>query len=369
MNQEFSLNNEILEFFRNKGINIGENGGLNSVKYFSDVYDELFSLYNGVGIRINRESKLLELTGKDVLDFLHRITTNSIVHLMKNELTKTIFTSEKGRIIAIADVFNFGENQWLKTEPYFKDRIIAWINRYIINDDVSISDISDNFTIIEIFGSQKKSFIYWLFNEQNLSITRNSLNKINQNDSEIIISYAEFSAESSFNLIVQNDNVLKLLNFIFDNKGPFDFNFIGQSAFESFRIEQGILKPDYEINDKFNPHELDLTYLIDSKKGCYIGQEVIARLETYDKVQKKITGLEFSGDFEMNDKNEIYDSYDEIAGYLTSKTYSYKLKRYIGLGVIRKKYLFSDTKLFLKLNDNRVIEVKLNNLPFIKAPR
>lgn len=368
---ESSLNNELTDLLKSKGYLSGDNGSISSVKYFSNIDDELFSLYNGVGVRINHSSVLIELIGKDCIDFLHRITTNSLLYLAKNELVKTIFTNEKGRIIGLAEVIKLEDNLWLKTDNYFKDKIIAWINRYVISDDVKISDTLNNYTLLDFYGPQKYSFIEWIFNSQNISLKSDVIQKINIEDYDVYLSLSdiEFSNYSSLNLIVHKNHLAKLLTFIFDNKGPFDFNLIGNSAFESYRIEQGILSSESELNDNFNPHELNLSELIDTKKGCYIGQEVLARLETYDKVQKKITGLEFSDDFALNGLNEVLDVNNEVAGYITSKTYSYKLKKHIGLGVIRKKYFSGNDELFYLTNQKNKIQITLHNLPFIKTKR
>ncbi len=369
---ESSLNTEIYDLLKSKGyLSDNNNANISSVKYFSNIDNELFSLYNGVGVRINHNSVIIELIGKDCKDFLHRITTNSILYLDKNKLVKTIFTNEKGRIIGLAEVINFEDHLWLKTDIYFKDKIIAWINRYVITDDVRVNDISDNYSLVDFYGPQRFSFIEWLFNSQNISLKPDTIQKIIIDDFNLYITQSSFEISnfSSLNLIVDKGHLGKLLNFIFDNKGPFDFNLIGNSAFESYRIEQGILMSEFELNDNFNPHELNLSELIDTKKGCYIGQEVLARLETYDKVQKKITGLEFSEDFTLSGIDEVFDKENEVAGYITSKTYSQKLKKHIGLGVIRKKYLSGNYELFYLTEQKNKIQITLHNLPFIKTIR
>lgn len=368
---ESQLNNQLIELIKRKGYQFGDNGSLASVKYFTNIDEELFSLYNGVGVVINHNSVVIELTGKDSLDFLHRITTNSILNLEKNKLVKTIFTNEKGRILGIADVISIGEKLILKTDKCFKDKIIAWINRYVISDDVSVKDISAEFTTLEFYGHQKNSFVEYLFNSQNIEVGNGHIQQTKFEDDDLFLSLNNLlpSNISQLSIDIKNHNLVPLFEFMFENKGPYDFNLIGQTAFESFRIEQGILKPENEINDNFNPHELNLSELIDTKKGCYIGQEVLARLETYDKVQKKLTGLVFSDDFQLGDERVITDERNEIAGYITSKTYSYKLKKIIGLGVLRMKYFTNESNLIYKDNNNNEIKVEIHELPFIKNNR
>ncbi len=94
----------------------------------------------------------------------------------------------------------------------------------------------------------------------------------------------------------------EVVKFMVENKGPFDFNLIGEKAYEVYRIEQGIPVAPNELNDNYNPHESKLLNAVSFRKGCYIGQEVIARLETYEKVQKYLVGVEFDEAID-NDKS------------------------------------------------------------------
>ena len=62
-----------------------------------------------------------------------------------------------------------------------------------------------------------------------------------------------------------------------------------------------------KLNSDFNPHEARLLNAVDFKKGCYIGQEVIARLDTYDKVQRYLFGVIFLKPVDQNDKYLLFD--------------------------------------------------------------
>lgn len=361
------INIELLKLIRKENKNYEVNT-YDSLKCFTNVNDEIFSLYNGVGIRVENSSSFLELSGNDCLDFLHRITTNSILKINEGSLVKTIFTNEKGRIVGIADVMKFENKIWLKTDEFFKEKIIAWINKYVISDDVNVKDISDEFTAINIYGPQRLTFAEWLLEIENLISESNLIKKISINNTELLILFRNDKLDSNcFSIVVNNSNIIDLIDYILEHKGPFNLNLIGSEAFESYRIEQGIPSPEKEINDQFNPHELYLSELIDTKKGCYIGQEVLARLETYDKVQKKITGFELTDNFELNSAIEIFSD-NEQAGFLTSKTYSYKLKKFIGLGLLKVKYFNSNSELYLINNENK-IKLITHNLPFIKTIR
>ena len=130
-----------------------------------------------------------------------------------------------------------------------------------------------------------------------------------------------------------------------------------------YRIEHGIPSGN-EINSNYNPHEARILNAVDFKKGCYIGQEVIARLDTYSKVQKYLSGIIFSNPIDQSEKFLLFDEAGNDAGIVTSTCYSLKLKNYIGLAYINRNYMQEETILFAKNDSGNSIEVSLKTLPF-----
>ena len=144
------------------------------------------------------------------------------------------------------------------------------------------------------------------------------------------------------------ENSIKLVDYMINNKGIFDFNLIGDDAYNCYRVIRGIPASPNELNDQFNPHEANLLDKISFSKGCYIGQEVIARLETYDKVQRNLKGISFDEPVNSDGQLMISDEKGTDAGIVTSISYSQKCGKYIGLAYIRKAFSENGTSLFVK---------------------
>ena len=117
--------------------------GLNNIPVLES---EMNSLYNGVGMRDISSSGVIELKGNDVLDFLHRISTNSVKNIIKGETAKTIFTTEKGRIIDTAVIINLDDYQLLVSSQEHHQKIMMWLQKYVISDDVKLSNINGKYT-------------------------------------------------------------------------------------------------------------------------------------------------------------------------------------------------------------------------------
>src|ERR1035437_4102058 len=337
------------DYFISLGYNVDQIDGKKTIKYFSSPETEIDSLYNGVGLVDLSANGIIELRGKDVLDFLHRITTNSLKDLPKEGIGKTIFTTEKGRIIDTATILNFDDYQILVCNSVNKMKIKNWFEKYIISDDVKVNDTPGKYILFQLVGPQADSFINLICGNYVNNIQPNNFKVINGEG--MMFFTAKFIDEKGnplYWVLADIQNGQKLISYLNTNQGIFDFNFIGEEAWNSYRIEQGIPTAPYEINDQYNPHEVNLLDRVSFTKGCYIGQEVIARLDTYDKVQKKLTGIVFPEPMENNGPLLLYnDAYLEV-GAVTSTAYSYKLKKHIGLGVVRKAFLGDDVHLIAK---------------------
>ena len=216
-------------------------------------------------------------------------------------------------------------------------------------------------------GPQSDSFITLICGNYVNNIQVNKFKVINGDDGMMFFT-AKFIDEKGnplYWVLADNQTGLKLISYLNNNKGIFDFNFIGQEAWNAYRIEQGIPIAPFEINDQYNPHEVNLLDMVSFTKGCYIGQEVIARLDTYDKVQKKLFGVIFPEPVDNNEQFQLFNDADLEVGSVTSSAYSYKLKKHIGLGVIRKAYLDDGVHLIAK-NASKSMTLILQNIPFNK---
>ena len=357
-----------LDYMESLGCKVEVSNGKKIVKNCNNIEDEVRSLYDGVGLRNISHYGIIELKGNDVINFLHRITTNSLEGVAKESIKATIFTTEKGRIIDIATLMNFDSHQLLICSSENKDKVISWINKYVITDDVTAIDSKNKYNLLELIGPQADSFITLLCGNIANNIKPNTFKILHTEGLLFFLAKIqdEFSGRMKFWIIADDDNARRITRFLIENKSFFDFNLVGEDAFNSFRIEMGIPAAPNELNDEYNPHEARLLSLVDFKKGCYIGQEVIARLDTYDKVQKYLMGVQFDNSDMGDNQLTLYDKEEKEAGKITSTVNSIKFKKYIGLAYIRREYVEEGTRLIARSEDGNDLEVTVKNLPFRK---
>ncbi|MCB0753295.1 MAG: hypothetical protein KDC52_17625, partial [Ignavibacteriae bacterium] len=148
----------VKSYFKNKFENItfSEDG---TVKIYSTVDQENNSVQYGVGIYNRSESAVIKLSGKDVLNFLQRITTNDVSKLEPFHYVTTLFTNEKGRLIDRTALIKF-EDDYFLVGSKFNDAVLArWIDKYVITEDVKIENYTNKFLILDIIGPQAESYL------------------------------------------------------------------------------------------------------------------------------------------------------------------------------------------------------------------
>jgi folate-binding protein YgfZ len=246
----------------------------------------------------------INLAGKDVLDFLHRMSTNDLRDLPDGGNRRTVLVNEKARIVDLVTVVRSGDAVSLIGSAGNARVLAQWLERFIIMEDVRITDELDNVGIPRLIGPGSPSVV-----EEGGRVPPTRAIR------------ADLGSIPAFLLTGETD-ISGLPE-------------IDEKTFETLRIEEGVPAFGTELTAEFNPLEGGLLDCISFSKGCYIGQEVIARLDTYKKLRKVLSAFEFPG-YEGNTLSPGRLLHGETdAGTVTSTAYSPAQEGWIGLGYRR----------------------------------
>ncbi|MCU7496936.1 MAG: aminomethyl transferase family protein [Ignavibacteria bacterium] len=355
----------MMEFFKSVYQNIVLNKTGDGISVYTGAKQEYEALTGGVALRDISNSGILELHGKDSLEYLHRISTNSLVGLPAQNSAATIFTNEKGRIIDRTRVVNLQDYLLISGSSVYANKLQSWINRYIIMEDISLKDGFGSYSFFELLGPQAESFLTLIFGSSADGLEFNVARKLEAEGVKInILKVIEFN-QKKFVLWGSVEEGFNLLKHIGSQESVFDFRVAGEEAYEVFRVIKGIPAAPNEINDTYNPYEANLIEDVSFKKGCYIGQEVIARLDTYDKVQKRMAGVIFDDKAEVSASCRLFYEGNE-AGRITTMARSFHLEKEIALCVLSRAYSQAGTKLTAVDENGKEYPVTVCNLPLRK---
>lgn len=235
----------------------------------------------------------LRAAGDDALDLLNRLSTNRVDNLPPAHGAPTILTTDRGRILDLLLVVNAGPYALLLTGPGSPPAVIAWLDKYTIMEDLTLTDITADTAQFTLCGPAAGQLIAAAGLAQPGSLDELepyaalTLEFAGQQAMLIRRPIADLPA---WDLLIGDNSAAPA---VWETLTAAGFIPIGPNAWDALMVSKGIPRSGRELGDDFNPLEAGLIGAIDFAKGCYIGQEVIARLDTYQKVQKQLALLRF----------------------------------------------------------------------------
>jgi folate-binding protein YgfZ len=300
----------------------------------------------------------LMLTGADALDLLQRLTTNNLSSLHEGQGNQTVLLTEKARIVDVALVVHRGADILLMLTREETDTVRQWLKKYIVMDDVRVRDTTASISALRVFGPQSALLLNDCTGTDNrenpyFAPIRRTLFGV---DCTIIKLHQFF--EMHYMILCSTEHKEQIIEGFRSIESIAEIN---QTEYDVLRVEAGVGVIGHEWTDEHNPLEAQLVGLVDFKKGCYIGQEVIARLDTYNKVKVRLMG--FSADHSIPVGGVFRDDSKDI-GVITSSVYSPSLGKHIALGYIRTGFANPGTDISLYHNEKQFL-VHIEKLPFV----
>jgi folate-binding protein YgfZ len=234
----------------------------------------------------------LRLAGRDRRDFLQRLSTNDFRKLAPGGGLLTVLCSATGRVIAPLIIYADDAVLWLRTPPSRAAALAADFNRLIFwNDEIEVSDESAGVVQFGLFGPAAAAFLAEL-----LGATVADLPPYAWRDGELagvpVSVHRGGDLEAAAWTIVAPVASADMLRTRLAQAAPQ----LTAGQVEVVRVERGIPAWGHELSDQVTPLEAGLRAAISDNKGCYTGQEVIARQLNYDKVTRRLVGLRLPAD-------------------------------------------------------------------------
>ena len=277
--------------------------------------------------------RIIVIKGADKLDLLHRISTNDLAGLAPGSSRGTIFISEKGRIIDYVRILVFDDCLWMLASPGKEELVMSWIEKYTIMEDVSVSLLAPSRTILTLFGPKSVSLCNSVYPSMASSPGHHCSGMFG--GIRVTVDYDDSFAFDQVDVFVLPSDVEPCQTRL--NEANPTVPVMTAEEYDCFRIVHGVPQNIVELSDLFNPYEVNLRQFISFTKGCYIGQEVIARLDTYDKIQKHLVALIFKEPLKIEGQAEIVIGSDK-AGWVTSVSAVPKRGTYPALAVLKREF-------------------------------
>jgi len=324
-----------------------------------DVEAEYRAANEDVAIHDSSHTGRVKATGADVLDLLHRISSNDVGSLQPGQGAPTVLITDKGRVLDLVTVLNTCGHILLLTSPQAQDTVIQWIDGYTIVDDIALEDVTSTTAMFSVLGPQAATVLGRAAGLKVEFFQPYQSTQATIVGMECYVVRRDLAGLPRFEVLMSGEHAEAIWQELV-GAGAVP---LGLEASEVLRVEAGSPAYGRELDEAYNPLETGLWGSISFTKGCYIGQEVVARLDTYQKVQRHLVSLGFSHGTPVRDGVKLALDGREV-GNVTSMVRMPPTGRTIGMGYVRNEASEPGTRLSLD-GDNEVwAEVEATILPF-----
>lgn len=311
------------------------------------------------------------LLGADRKKFLHGQVTNDVNGLQPGKGCYAALVSAKGKMQSDLFVYCLQDELLLDFEPGLTESVAQRLEKYIIADDVQVVPVADAYGLLSIQGPRSAEVVKAaLPSEVELpSIPFDTLKIQHAEWGEVYLMNQPRWLRPGFDLFAPTASLSllwdRLVTCILQVQG----SVVGWEAAERVRTEGTIPRFGCDMDETILPPEAGLeSRAVHYAKGCYIGQEVLARIRTYGQVAKALRGIQFASGTQVPVKrgDKVYWSDKEI-GYVTSVQYSPTLRSNVALSFLRREHNQLGVDLLVQTDSGR-FPAKVVTLPFQSFP-
>lgn len=311
---------------------------------------------------------LVSASGEDALSFLQSQTTNDVLSLDVGEGQNSAITNRKARLLAAFSLHrNEKDSALLLIDKKQAKNIAALLEKYHFNEKVSFDTAVRQDFLLALQGPKSQALMQSLFEGASLPEKTNGIRTVSFEGEQILLINKTFTGEEGWVLALPGSLKDQMVSRLLETGKEFGLVHTGTEAREILRVETGLPVYGRDMDEKRILPETGLERCsVSYSKGCYIGQEVIARLKTYGAPSFALMGLVFESGGPPTHDADIRINSKKI-GVIKSPALSCSLKKNIALAYIHKDFRSPGQTLDVSVND-KPCKVKTVLLPFYQTP-
>lgn len=277
----------------------------------------------------------VELLGNDRAKFLHNFCTNEIVRLPVGHGCEAFFLTAKGKVFDYGRIYSLPNSLWIEVEHSRGVGLVNHLERFLFREDVRLFDRSATHVLLHLGGPSSREVLESVASPDFEIPDEGSVDETTLLGVECQIRGRARSVHAGFDLLTRINDAPALWTSLLDAGAKRGLAPVGQDAMETVRVEASLPRFGREITPENLPQEIGRDSLaISFHKGCYIGQETVARLDAYGHVNRLLRGLVLEGQAAVEPGQSVTRD-GKAVGILASVVSSPRLQKTLGLAVLR----------------------------------
>ena len=363
------------------GATMIERDGWSLPQSYGDVLLEYAAVREGAAGLIDLSYRgRIKVSGTEAVQFLNGLITNDMKTLAEHSWMPAAFPNVQGRLIASVRVIRLHDKGTdrnvcptflIDTEAATHGSVLKNIERFTLAGDFRVTDVTNQTAMLSVQGEKAVEIVRAVLGDAAAGIEANGVKQIEWprnaegaiNVTEgVIVMRAAHTAEDGFDFVVPSNDAGSFFEAL-ENAGARP---VGNDALEMLRIEAGVPRYGVDMDETNVVTEAALDDAVSYTKGCYVGQEIIARIKYRGHVAKKLSGLIFEQAVPLEVGSAVQSSDSKEIGRITSTTYSPHLGRTIALAYLKYDYLAAGTRVKVISAANE-LAAQVTELPFVKG--
>ena len=330
---------------------------------YDDAAAEYRAIREGVAVIDLSPAGKLEASGKNAVQFINGLVTNDVKSLRPGDGTLAAFLNVQGKVVAICRFYQTGDHLLIELDAAARSKVYQNLSRFVPAGEFLINDVTGRDALVSLQGPRSPALIAALTGEPAAEPEyKFAARRIDGRP--VSVATHSRAGERGFDLFIPAETATEVWGAILARGAEFGARAVGQDALEIARIEAGIPREGVDVNENYILLEAGYERAVSYTKGCYLGQEIIARIHWRGQPAKRLTGLLVEAPEAPPRGAELYAADGKRVGEVTSSTHSPALGRPVALGYVHRYYLTPGTTLTVKREAVELGRAEVTALPF-----
>jgi folate-binding protein YgfZ len=307
----------------------------------------------------------LRFSGPDRRQWLHGQVTNDVLGLPDGHWNEALVLNIQGRLLAEMRIFALPDALLADLPAAIVAATAQTLDRYLIMERVEIEDVSEQHVLLSVQGPRSAEVVQAAAGVEAMALEPHAFAMGDGPDeAPLIVARTSRTSEAGFDLLAGAAAAPSLWERLVEAVRRVEGRPAGWEALNTLRVEAGLPWWGHELDPSIVPLEARLERAISMTKGCYVGQEIIARIDARGQVNNLMTGLRLAGDA-LPAAGSLVLGEDRPIGRVTTAVHSPALSAPIALAFMRRQWTEPGRSVWVEADGTR-IPAEAHGLPFVR---
>lgn len=301
------------------------------------------------------------VSGKNAVPFINGLVTNDVKSLQAGEGTLAAFLNVQGKVVSLCRFYQTGEQLLLECDGANREVLFKNLSRFVPAGEFFLQDVSDDFALLSLQGPIAAELFLSLTVQPVEAEPEYRNYQTTVNGTEVLITVHSRAGVPGFDLFVPLAEKAEVQQTLLARGAKL----AGSEALEIARLEAGLPREGVDVTDNNILLEAGYEKAVSYTKGCYLGQEIIARIHWRGQPARQLRGLLLDAAEPPAKGTELWAADGKKIGEITSSVRSFALEQIIALGYVHRYYLTAGTQFTLKRDGAELGTATLTETPFV----